>query len=289
MEKPAPAPLGDRLQALALRGLIGGLLRLPYRLRVPLCGWVVSRLIAPVAGWRRRIRANLALIRPAMPPAEVQAITRAVPDNFGRTIIETWSGAEFAARAAAQPLTGPGLAALEAARDAGRPAIVITAHFGNYEAVRVALLARGCRLGGLYRPLDNRALNPAYEAALLRLGQPIFPRGKAGLTAMVRHLRSGGMIEMLIDQHMAHGTPMPFLGQPAKTALTAAEMALRHDAILVPAYGIRRADGLSFDVVVEDPIPPGTPEAMTQALNDSLGRLVDRHPGQWLWIHRRWK
>jgi len=68
-----------------------------------------------------------------------------------------------------------------------------------------------------------------------------------------------------------------------------AEMALRHDAILVPAYGIRRADGLSFDVVVEDPIPPGTPEAMTQALNDSLGRLVDRHPGQWLWIHRRWK
>jgi len=103
MENPAPVPLGDRLQALALRGLIGGLLRLPYRLRVPLCGWVVSRLIAPVAGWRRRIRANLALIRPAMPPAEVQAITRAVPDNFGRTIIETWSGAEFAARAAAQP------------------------------------------------------------------------------------------------------------------------------------------------------------------------------------------
>ena len=36
-------------------------------------------------------------------------------------------------------------------------------------------------------------------------------------------------------------------------------------------------------------LKPGSPEAMTQALNDSLEALVRRHPEQWLWIHRRWK
>ncbi|MDE3120851.1 MAG: lauroyl acyltransferase, partial [Paracoccaceae bacterium] len=54
-------------------------------------------------------------------------------------------------------------------------------------------------------------------------------------------------------------------------------------------YGIRRPDGLSFDIVIEAPIPHGTPQEMTQALNDSLEALVRRHPEQWFWIHRRWK
>ena len=58
MEDPAqgpadgPATLRHRLQDRVLRALIGGLLRLPYRWRVPLCGWVLSRVIAPtVGGW----------------------------------------------------------------------------------------------------------------------------------------------------------------------------------------------------------------------------------------------
>jgi KDO2-lipid IV(A) lauroyltransferase len=88
---------------------------------------------------------------------------------------------------------------------------------------------------------------------------------------------------------MHHGAELSFFGHAALTALSAAELALRYDALLVPTYGIRQPDGLGFEVVVEPPVPPGTPEAMTQALNDSLEALVRRHPEQWFWIHRRWK
>ena len=56
-----------------------------------------------------------------------------------------------------------------------------------------------------------------------------------------------------------------------------------------PTYAIRQPDGLSFEIIVEPPIPHGTPEAMTQALNDSLEALVRKHLDQWFWIHRRWK
>ena len=48
-------------------------------------------------------------------------------------------------------------------------------------------------------------------------------------------------------------------------------------------------NGLDFDLYVEPPIPHGDPAEMTQAMNDSLGRMVDRFPDQWFWIHRRWK
>ena len=74
----------------------------------------------------------------------------------------------------------------------------------------------------------------------------------------------------------------------ALTALSSAELALRYDALVVPTYGIRRADG-GFDLIVEAPVPHSTAEAMTQALNDSLEAQVMAHMDQWLWTHRRWK
>lgn len=277
------------LQDRFLRGLIGGLIWLPYRWRVPLCGWAVAHVVAPLAGYHKRIRDNLAHVLPDLPRAEVERIVRTVPDNVGRTVIEIYSGPEFIAHAVSHPLTGAGVAALEAAHAAGRPVILVTGHFGNYDASRAALIARGYRVGGLYMPMTNAHFNAHYVKAISRIGTPLFPRGKKGLAEMVRHLRGGGMLGMVIDQNMGHGAPLTFFGKTALTALSAAELALKYDALLVPTYGIRGPDGLSFTIVVEEPIPPGPPEAMTQALNDSLEALVRQHLDQWFWIHRRWK
>ena len=288
-DETPPFDLRHWLQDRFLRGLIGGLMWLPYRWRVPLCGWAVSRVVAPVAGYRKRIRDNLAHVLPGLPRAEIERIVRTVPDNVGRTVIEIYSGPEFVAHAVGHPLTGGGVAALEAAHAAGRPVILVTGHFGNYDASRAALIARGYRVGGLYMPMANPFFNEHYERAISRIGTPLFPRGKKGLAEMVRHLRGGGMLGMVIDQNMGHGAPLRFFGKTALTALSAAELALKYDALLVPTYGIRGPDGLSFTILVEEPIPPGTPEAMTQALNDSLEALVRQHLDQWFWIHRRWK
>lgn len=284
--KPA---FGLWLQNRVIETLIAGLLRLPYRWRVPLCGWVMAWVIAPLAGYDRRVRDNLARILPDLPASEVKRLRRAVPNNVGRTVIEIYSGAEFIARAMQTPPRGPGLAALEAAHAAGRPVILVTGHFGNYDASRAALIARGYRVGALYRPMKNPWFNAHYVRAISAIGTPVFPRGRQGLAAMVRHLRGGGMLGMLIDLHMNDGVPLQFFGHDAMTALSAADLALKYDALLIPTYAIRSANGLDFDIVVEAPVPAGPPEAMTQALNDSLEALVRDHLDQWFWIHRRWK
>lgn len=279
----------ERWRNIALRGLIGLLLALPYRLRVPFCGWVMAYVIAPIAGYDKRVRDNLALIMPDLPETEVRRLMRAVPRNVGRTLIEIYSGPEFIARATAEPLKGEGLAALDEAHASGRPVILVTGHFGNYDASRAALIARGYRVGALYRPMGDADFNAHYVQAISRIGTPVFPRGRAGLAEMVRFLRSGGMLGMLIDQQMSRGVPLTFFGHPAMTALSAAELALKYDALVVPTYAVRRDGGLDFDIIIEPPIPHGTPEAMTQALNDSLEKLVRQHMDQWFWVHRRWK
>lgn len=283
-----PFRLRDWLQDSAIRALIGGLLLLPYAWRIPLCGWAVSRIVAPLAGYRNRIRANLALVLPDMPKEQVEHLVRQVPNNMGRTLIEIYSGEEFIQRTARLPLMGDGVEALAEAHADSRPVILVTAHFGNYDASRAALIARGYRVGALYMPMTNAHFNDHYVKAISKIGTPLFPRGRPGLADMVRHLRGGGMLGLLVDQRMRHGAELQFFGHMALTALSAAELALKYDALLVPTYGIRQPDGMTFQVVVEKPIPAGTAEEMTQALNDNLESLVRRHPDQWFWVHRRW-
>lgn len=275
----------DRLYRLVL----GVLLALPYRWRVPLAGWLLAYVVAPLAGYDRRVRDNLAKILPDLSEGEVRRMCREVPRNVGRTLIELYSGPAFVREVTREPLSGAGLPALDEAHRTGRPVILVTGHFGNYDASRAALIARGYRVGGLYRPMDNGWFNDHYVAAISKIGTPLFPRGRKGLADMVRFLRGGGMLGMVIDQHMGDGARLTFFGETALTSLAAAELALKYDALVIPTYGIRRPDGLSFDIVIEAPIPHGTPQEMTQALNDSLEALVRRHPEQWFWIHRRWK
>ena len=283
-------PLRDRLAS----GLFLAVMRLaallPYERRIPLVGWVFAHAVAPVAGWRRRIRDNLALAWPELSTTEVTRLTRAVPANAGRSMAEIYAGEDFAERIrAADPLEGPGLAALEAAFDENRPVILACAHFGNYDAMRAAVAARGWPVGALYRPMNNEAFNAHYIPAISAIAEPLFPRGRSGLAAMLRFLRGGGWLALGFDQHDRHAPRLQFFGQPARTVLTPAELALRYDATILPIHGLRQPDGLSFRVHVGAPIPHTTPEAMMQALNDELEAQVRAHPEQWFWVHRRWK
>jgi KDO2-lipid IV(A) lauroyltransferase len=262
--------------------------RLPYPRRVAAMG-ALTRGLGTLLGYRARAEEQLAYIFPEMPTAERRRIARAVLDNVGRVLIENYSTADQLDSAKGFAVGGPGWPACEAARAAGRPILFVSGHYGNYQAARAALNVRGYAMGGLYRLMNNPYFNAHYVASVEGVGGPAFPRDRRGLAGFVKNLREGGQGAMLIDQYFADGVQLDFLGKPAPTALSAAEMALKYEALLVPIYAERRADGLGFDVTVEAPIPPGTPRAMTQALNDSLAARIRARPEQWFWVHRRWK
>ena len=279
----------DRITDIAGRVLMGGLRLIPYERRIPLAGWVFSRIVAPLAGYRKRIRENLALIFPDMDPAEVRRLCRDVPDNVGRGLVELFSGEEFLARVSGTPVRGPGVDAVAAAQAAGRPVIIVSGHFGNFNAARPVLAAKGYKVGALYRPMDNPLFHDSYIAAMESLSKPLFPRSRRGMAEMLRFLRSGGLVAILIDQAMTGEPALTFFGHPAHTSLSAAELALRYDAVIAPGYVIRKDNGLDFDMWIEAPLEHTDPMTMTQALNDSLEAQVRKHMDQWFWIHRRWK
>ena len=59
--------VAEYVQNLVIRGVIRLALTLPYGARVRFMGWVMSAVVAPIAGWRTRVRNNLNLVLPDMP------------------------------------------------------------------------------------------------------------------------------------------------------------------------------------------------------------------------------
>jgi KDO2-lipid IV(A) lauroyltransferase len=280
---------GAYLANLVLSAPLKLALRLPYRTRVRLMGGLMARVLAPVLGYRKRVINNLDLVWPDLPVAEKKRLARDVPANFGRTLVEIYSGAGFKTHLADTHPEGPGLAALQQAQAEGRPVILVSGHFGNHDAVRATVSRDFTPVGALYRPLDNSYFNAHWKDAIEGIAAPAFARGRRGLAQMVKYLRDGGIIALLVDQHVSDGAPLTFFGHPAKTTLSAAEMAIKYNALVLPVFGLRQADGFSFRAIIQDEIPHDTPEVMAQAMNDALEEMVREHPEQWFWVHRRWK
>ncbi|MDE4172702.1 lysophospholipid acyltransferase family protein [Phaeobacter sp. PT47_59] len=273
---------------LFLRGLIGTLRLIPYRLRLATMGRLIQGL-SGIVGFERRIRDNLDLTCPELSKAEVDRLCREVCDNVGRTLAELYAGAPFLRRAQAAPITGAGLAALEQAQAEGRPVILVTGHFGNYDAARAGLIARGFSMGALYRRMANPYFNSHYVRAIEGNGKPMFEQGKRGMVEMVRHLKKGGNIAIVADLHAHGGTEIDFFGKPAVTSTVPAELALKYGAALIPVYGIRKDNGVDFEILLNPEIPASDPLTMTRAICDDLEGVIRQHMGQWFWIHRRWK
>ena len=237
---------------------------------------------------RRRFDREVRHIFPDMPRRDRARLSGAMGRQMGQTLFEIYHCAEFQARQDRFTVSGPGMAALEAARAAGKGALIVSGHFGQWEAVRAVLKARGMETGAVYRPQTNPHYQRRLLAGIEAGGKPILETGRIGTTALVRHLRAGGFMAIMLDEKYAEGVRLPFLGRPALTSLAAAQLALKYDLAMVPAYGIRCPEGDRFDVVFEAPIPHGDAQTMTQAFNDSLSARIREHPDQWYWLLRRW-
>lgn len=279
----------ERLEFAVIRAILGVVHLMPYRRRIAAMGWVMQRVIAPVAGYTRRVRENLALVVPEVPENERNALVGQISNNIGRMLGELFSPDDLVKLAHDVPLAGPGLPAIEEAMENGRPVIFVSGHFGNYDVMRAALIKRGFNVGALYRRMNNPLFHDYYLNNISTIGTPLFERGRSGFGQMLRHLKKGGALAALIDVRAGEGVPLTFFGKPAWTALGMAELALRYDALFVPVFAIRQADGISYKAHVDVPIPHGDPAEMVQAYNDKLESQVRQNMAQWFWFHRRWK
>ncbi len=271
------------LSAAAFAVVAAPLLALPADAAIRVMG-ALGRGLLPLAPAARRIRDNLSLVRPDL---DARAVAAGVGDNFGRVLAEYVRMADMAARPDRRRVTG--LAHLTQAMAAGRGALIVSAHLGNWEAIRLAAADAGIPVGLMRRHFNNPDFDALALARVRMAGEPVLHKGANALRGMFGHLRSGGALLVLVDQRSTGGALVPFLGRPAETTVAVAGLAARLGTPVIPAVALREADGLSFDVRFAPPVAPGPPEAMFAEIHRSLDVWIDERPGQWFWLHNRWR
>lgn len=236
------------------------------------------------------------MIYPDWPKAKIRAVTKDVWENLGRTGAEFIHLDKIRAFGDQPRIELVGKEKLDAIAAQEKPVIFFTGHFANWEVLGTVLFDSGVHHGIVYRPANNPLTD---EFIIKRRGRIMslfqVPKGLRGGRALVNALKSRRSLIILLDQKQNRGISVPFMGVPAMTAPAAARMSLRHDAKLVPIR-VERLEGAHFRVTIKDALDYVPTEklsddvyALMTKVNQSLEEDVRARPGQWLWLHRRWK
>lgn len=275
------------LQYIVVRVILGILAPLPFCLRGKFAAKIGKAAFWILPSARRRILRHLTKVYPNRPARELTRLGRQVAGNTARSLSELLDNHRFSKVAKNLPASGPGLAAIESAQAAGRAVIILSGHFGQWEAIRHVLKHRGVETGALYRTNNNPYYEPFFVRNIEYGGKPLVPKGAGGVRKMLAVLKKGGAMAILADQHFGDGANIAFLGHPAKTTLSPAEMALRYNAVLVPAFATRHKTGI--EVQFEEPILHSDAVTMMTIFNERIERRIRSNPEQWHWAHKRWK
>lgn len=257
--------------------------------RVALGGFIVSIAIRANQKLKKRVFENLKITMPHKSEFQKKQFVKKCGNFIGKTFIELIFNSEFQKCLTAFNHKKIELKPLFEAREQGRPIIIVSAHLGSWEAVRAVLKAHGLTTGAIYKKNKNQFYEALHHQAIKEGGEPIFSTGLSGTKKMLKYLKDGGIVAIMLDQAASDGEFFNFLGIPAKTSTSVAKIALKLNALVVPAYAIRSKTEDFINVIFEEPISHTNYKDMTEELTNSIQNRIKLTPLQWYWLHRRWK
>ncbi|MBP7676789.1 MAG: lysophospholipid acyltransferase family protein [Thermoanaerobaculia bacterium] len=245
---------------------------------------------------RRLVARNLALAFPEKPAAEREAISREVFAHFGAIAADLVRSEAAPVEELLARVEVEGLEHARAAAASGRGVFFATPHLGNWEWANLVTGANGMPVTIVARPLDNPLLDVRLTALRERTGGHVVDKKDAART-ILRALRAGSVVGILGDQRARPPDAVlaPFFGRLAWTTTAIARLADRTGALILPVVCLRIGPG-RYRLTYSEPIDPAAlpPEErevsrLTARVTELTESQVRAAPGQWLWLHDRWK
>ena len=274
--------------------------RLPRWFNLAGARLVISVVMALHHRPKRAIARNLARVLGESPDSRrVRAAIRQMLYNFAYYWVDLFRFAPLPPeRAAALVDRHVGREHLEAALAAGRGALLLTAHLGNWELGGVFLRPLGARLAVVYVPDQFADVEAARRSLRRATGVDEIPIGPADTLAslpVLRALRENRLVALQGDRDFnERGIEMPFFGAPAPFPAGPFHLALATGAPLLPVF-IAYTSGHRFTIETGAPIrfeATGDREADVRrglaAWVKALEAAVRRWPTQWYTFYDYW-
>lgn len=263
-------------------------------------GQSFGKIAYRVAGNLRRTGAiNLGLAFPEKTEEERAKLLRECFDSLGRELglfsqLRSRSSEEIK-----QLVETEGWENLENARaERGNRLIYVTGHLGAWEMTSFGISLLGYPFTFLVRRIDNPLIEQLVDEVRTKFGNKTIDK-LAAARSMVKLLRSGEeALGLLTDLNTLDDEAIfvDFFGVPAATTFVVAKLAVRTNTPLVPFFAPWSEEKGKYLLIAEPPILPectGDEEADVRRLTIEITRRVENQirqfPGQWLWIHKRWK
>lgn len=268
---------------------------LPWRWVQALGRWV-GRLMYALDGHHRRIvRDNLRQSNLGLTEVLITATAKTCFEHFGSLLMTSVHLLHMKPGEVNRWIHLEGLEYWDAARSAGKGFIVLTAHYGHWEAMAMGLAVSGRAVAAIGRRLNNPLLETKLLTLRSRLGNRVIYK-EGGVRESLRELRAGRGTGFLMDQDaLTRGVFVRFMGRWASTYSSAAMLAVRYQVPVVPIYSGPNPDGtVSARALPHLDIPhTGDMErdiwTATQIMTWSLEARVHEDPRWWFWLHRRFK
>ncbi|MDR3699397.1 MAG: lysophospholipid acyltransferase family protein [Candidatus Sulfopaludibacter sp.] len=286
------SPVRDRAEYCLALVVVKMLEWTPARWAQPLAGAAVRVLLDwAVPRLRRTAERNLALALPALSAVERRRTIDEVFASIARMLVtfarlpqirqgnvERWvrcEGAEHFAGALRQ----------------GRGVLFATAHLGNWELSAFAHALLTGPMHVVVRPLDNPLIDRLVERRRGLSGNHVIAKQDFART-ILKALHANEAVGILIDQNasLEGGVFVDFFGVPACAGAGFAKIAARSGAAVIPGFALWSEHERRYVLRFYPPVPiTGDAARDTQVLHSRLEEVIRAYPGQWMWLHRRWK
>jgi KDO2-lipid IV(A) lauroyltransferase len=293
--RPPPAWLAW-IQYVAVRTVAAMLQSLPLRLALRAAEGLALLVATIDAKHRKAAVRNVAASYPSASLAACEAIVRRTYRHLAAMLVEVLFAPRFVRRSnVGRYMDARHLEHFDRAVKAGKGAVLVIGHQGNWEFIGYTVTLMGYPLHAIARPLDNPRLDRFLNRFRTGTGQAIASKYNV-LRQMGELLSQNKIVIFLADQDARrHGLFVPFFGRPASTFKAPAVVALRYGVPLLVA-DIYRVGLMRHVGILHPPldVPPGlTGEEAVKYLVATYTRkledFVRRRPEQYLWLHRRWK
>ena len=177
----------------------------------------------------------------------------------------------------------------------GRPIIVTTAHFGQWEIFPLAVAAHFGPSSVLGRKLDSSVMDKILRANRAQFDVELIDKD-GGAKDILKALKARRIVGILVDQNTApkDGIKVQFFGKDVLHTPAASVLAQKTNALIINAFIYQKDENLS-EICFEEPIDISTfdkedaVQKATQMQCSACEEMVRARPEEYFWFHQRFK
>lgn len=259
-------------------------------------GGNIFKILGPFSNTHKIIKSNLNQVFKNKNTSITSNIEKKCWENLGRTIAEL-PHLHKITRIKNKNIEVSGSKFLNKIIEKNEQAIFIAIHQSNWEILAPILISYGIKLNTVYRHINNLLIDrfilnirkKAYSSKISKLS----PKGKKSAQDMIKSIKNGYSIALLVDQKDSSGLTVPLLEKNSKTQTGFLKLSKKFNLKIYPIEN-KRINNTRFKIIIHKPIDffnnkkkYNEKTAMIH-IHKMIGKWIIKNPENWLWQHKRW-